>query len=202
MLDLNKDYSKEYPDTLSPEELAHYGVLGMKWGIRKDIGKEARSAARLELGSKKLGRKISNVEKKIGKKLEKGKDITKVKVSLKKLNATKKRVDALLQKKHSQLSEKDIKQGRRAVTTMKIMKMTLAGAGIAFTAGAGAIAGAAGASGTSLLTGATVITIDGVSTFTSPILTAAGKFVMGVTGAGAASGLAKSSSNAIRDRKK
>ena len=49
-------------EVYSPEELAHFGVIGMKWGVRKDRGSDGSSSAHQKANAKKemktLRRKI------------------------------------------------------------------------------------------------------------------------------------------------
>ncbi|HPR84127.1 MAG TPA: hypothetical protein PL034_01020 [Candidatus Paceibacterota bacterium] len=53
-------------EAYSPEELAHYGVLGMKWGVRKDRG-SGGSAHQKKLDNKKAERLKKKEEKSINK---------------------------------------------------------------------------------------------------------------------------------------
>lgn len=45
-------------------ELKHYGVKGMKWGVRRSLGAKARMAARYRRGVKDLDKSIARLEKK------------------------------------------------------------------------------------------------------------------------------------------
>lgn len=49
------------------QELMHYGVKGMKWGVRRDMGRRARIAADLEKRSEVYTKKArKNLKKNIG----------------------------------------------------------------------------------------------------------------------------------------
>lgn len=43
------------------QELMHYGVNGMKWGVRRDMGRRARIAADLEKRSEVYTKKLVRI---------------------------------------------------------------------------------------------------------------------------------------------
>lgn len=85
---------------MSDSYFAHYGVKGMKWGVRRDLGKRSRLGANFDrqaMGFRKMADNAISKEdrqtyKNRAKELEKFRD-----------------------KLYSSLSEKDIAQGKRAV---------------------------------------------------------------------------------------
>lgn len=112
--------------------LIHYGVKGMKWGVRRDIKKRSRTAARLEVLSNKNKKKINKAEKSIAKKksdietyknfdTEKVKrQISKKQSDLKTLRKVGKLFDSYRDSLVKDLPEKDINQGRRYVKALDI----------------------------------------------------------------------------------
>lgn len=56
---------RETPDYENPNELMHYGVLGMKWGVRKDPSKAYRKASnKMKRLNRKVEKKQASFEKK------------------------------------------------------------------------------------------------------------------------------------------
>ena len=93
------------------QELYHYGVKGMKWGVRRNIGIKSRAAAQYKRFADGANRNVRRLEAKKNNKgltdrqaarLKKNRDLAR--------DFTKKR-NALVKN----MSEKDIKRGERAI---------------------------------------------------------------------------------------
>lgn len=105
--------------TYETNYLAHYGVKGMKWKVRRDIAQRSRTSARIDRERAKLEKKISKYTKKVnGLKNKKKPNQKKIRNYSVKLDKHKKKSERLknIQKKLVRgLSEKDIKQGKKQV---------------------------------------------------------------------------------------
>ena len=92
-------------------ELYHYGVKGMKWGVRRNIGIKSRAAAQYKSFANSADRNVKRLEAKKNKK-----GLTDRQVERLKMNQD-------LARKYTQnrnmlikdMSEKDIKRGERAI---------------------------------------------------------------------------------------
>ena len=105
-------------------DIVHFGVKGMKWGVRRDIGMRSREYARMEIAGKKAVKSYNRVVEKIKNRTNKlgtgdaiNRDLKLTKLldlqdrGLAKLIKMDKYMDRLYQG----LSEKDLAQGRRQV---------------------------------------------------------------------------------------
>lgn len=110
------------------DELAHYGVKGMKWGVRKEIGKDAKAAAIARNRASSLQRQAEKLSSRIDKLNASGKKANRALSSrarsVKKEASKYKEIEKVLSK---DLSEKDIKQGRRAVKLKSALRFALIG---------------------------------------------------------------------------
>lgn len=101
----------------SVSELYHYGVKGMKWGVRRDIGTKARAAGVYGRDINIINRRVNRLQKKRAKKgLTAGQ--TNRLVNYK--NATKAMTikrDTLIK----DLSPKDIRRGQNAITARHLI---------------------------------------------------------------------------------
>lgn len=98
--------------------LKHYGILGMKWGIRRTPEQLARARGALSSAKKKFD---SGVDKAVGRTSKERKEINRRKKVRKNIRITsdedlKKEVSRLeLEKKYKNLSDEDLKPGRTSV---------------------------------------------------------------------------------------
>lgn len=100
-------------------QLEHYGVLGMKWGVRKNpskaYNKAARKKQRLDMKSAKVGLKAAKVQKKATKKLYKHRDQDDYQVAM------------TMQYKANKLDVKSAKLKKKATKWAHAMDKTFAG---------------------------------------------------------------------------
>ena len=110
------------------DELTHYGVSGMKWGVRREIGRDAKSAAIARGRAISATKQVTKLTTRIDRRKASGRVDNRTLLS--RLGSAKK--DAVkyqdMEKTLSNgLSDKDIRQGRRAVKLNKAVKFILIG---------------------------------------------------------------------------
>lgn len=99
------------------QELYHYGVKGMKWGVRRNIGVKARAAAQYKKFANEATRNVNRLEE---RKVKKG--LTDGEVArLKKNQDLARKYTASRNALIKNMSEKDIKRGERAITRRYIL---------------------------------------------------------------------------------
>lgn len=115
----NKPYSVIRTDSLSEENsLAHYGVKGMKWGVRRDIARRSKMgyrAGRYAEGYGKRADRLTRRQEKWGYSDRRAKKIDSMRSAQKYLKNAQKKL-------YKDLSDADIKQGARAVKRSNVLK--------------------------------------------------------------------------------
>lgn len=105
--------------------LAHYGVKGMKWGVRHEIATRSRMGAQLGDDLKWASRRTKRIDKMISKREAKGKSTQLLKTERAKMDAFVKSTKKLQSQLYSGLSKSDIKQGERYIKGMKFLTLGL-----------------------------------------------------------------------------
>ena len=125
----NKPYSVIRTDSLSEDNsLAHYGVKGMKWGVRRDIAKRSKMGARIGRQADVYDRIASKLEEKEAYRKNLG--LSSDKKRAQKITAYKhlaKSYRKAQKKLYSDISEADISSGKKAVKRAMILSPLLYG---------------------------------------------------------------------------
>ena len=115
----NKPYSVIRTNSLSEDNnLTHYGVKGMKWGVRRDIARRSKMgyrAGRYAEGYGKKADRLARRQEKWGYSDRRAKKINSMRSAQKYLKNAQKKL-------YRDLSDADIKQGERAVKRSNVLK--------------------------------------------------------------------------------
>ena len=141
------------------EELYHYGVKGMKWGVRRELGRKAKTAAYIESKTFSKSRMITKLDNKIKTNTTLGMDYKNEKLieKRKRLDREREKMDVLRNKLIKDLSQKDIIKGRGYANSIGYdlgVIGYLAGVPVGYVGGAtvaGTVGGVAGAAGGMML---------------------------------------------------
>ena len=99
------------------EELKHYGVKGMKWGVRRSIGVRSRAAAVNKYFADGASKNVKRME---AKKAKKGLTDRQVKY-LEKNKQLEKKYSDMRNKLIKDMSPNDIKRGERAIAARGLL---------------------------------------------------------------------------------
>lgn len=117
--------------SLDENFLIHYGVPGMKWGVRRKLGEKARSGYRISKYVDRTNKQIGKLDKKIADYKSSNADTSALMKKRNSLAKLSKNYTKAMNRAYSGLSQKDIDQGRRAVKARRIGTMVLATLGSA-----------------------------------------------------------------------
>ena len=99
------------------QELYHYGVKGMKWGVRRNIGIKSRAAAQYKSFTDAANRNVKRLEAKKNSKGLTDRQVARLKKNRDLARDFIKKRNALIKN----MSEKDIKRGERAVASRYLL---------------------------------------------------------------------------------
>lgn len=122
----------QYNQTVPSVELYHYGVAGMKWGVRKSRVQMAREHALLSQDKRKVDKQYARTTQKIEGRQAKGKNVSEK--LLRKQDQAKQssqKISKMLKKNYSSLSEHEIARGKKILNGVQISALLFAPAGMA-----------------------------------------------------------------------
>ena len=109
--------------------LIHYGVPGMKWGVRREIAKKSKLGYYAGKYSYDYGRTADRLQRKQDKDKLKGKAVNAKRAkSIASYRKLQKKFAKAQSKLYSNMSDHDIKQGKRAAIATDIFKVVASGA--------------------------------------------------------------------------
>ena len=109
--------------------LQHYGVKGMKWGVRRDIAKRSLMGARIKRDLKWDLKRGNKLNAKLNKRMAKGKNTDRIAKSLSKHTERAQRTLDMYKKVTSGISKEDLAKGERALKRRRLGSMLLVGGG-------------------------------------------------------------------------
>lgn len=143
--------------------LAHYGVQGMKWGVRRERMQRAREVYSLGRGNTRALRRLSKIDAKIGKKMHNGKDLGKLEIKRKQVLDIQKKIQSVMKTKMKDLTSKELHIGAaQAIVGRMLKSATIGGLTVGAIAASGGLA--LGMTFTGLgITGVSTAALAGVS---------------------------------------
>ena len=99
-------------------ELYHFGVKGMKWGVRRERAKRARVAASTRIANSKQLKKLEKMKRKRDEKAKYEEDTTKLDAKIKAANKYINNNRRLMNRALSGLTQKEIDRGRRQIKAL------------------------------------------------------------------------------------
>ena len=100
-------------------ELIHYGVPGMKWGVRRQLAAQARKGAYAKARMEDTQGILDRQEYRIAKRSAKGKSTERLERRAAKARAKAKKFKAMMNQNYKNLSGADIRQGQREYGAMR-----------------------------------------------------------------------------------
>lgn len=109
------------------QALMHFGVPGMKWGVRRSIGKLAREHAVLGLEKKSNDKALKTITSKLKRREEIGESSPRLKKMKRNLERSNRIIENSMKKNYSSLSKDDIAQGKRSLIKRTVLAGFLVG---------------------------------------------------------------------------
>lgn len=102
-------------------ELYHYGVKGMKWGVRADRTKRAYMSYRIRERYAKTAKDLRRLEVSKNRSVAKGKPTNRIDAKIEKLNKTQQMRSSVYNKTVSDLTPEDLQRGMHYINAINIV---------------------------------------------------------------------------------